>query len=116
MASIDEKFVEHSRLLRPFPLKRLADTLYHVQSEAQDINHTLLRLQADPPRLADDWVDELERLNVSLASLEARCADARPTLGVMVDQADGDFRRAVSGLVAMIRGLQAQEPPSQAAA
>jgi hypothetical protein len=116
MTSIDEQFVQHSRLIRPFPLKRLAEVLYHAQAEAQSINHTLLRLQSDPPRLVDDWVDELERLNVSLASLEARCADARPALGVMVDQADGDFRRAVNGLVAMIRGLQAQEPPAQAAA
>jgi hypothetical protein len=116
MTSIDEQFVQHSRLLRPFPLKRLADTLYHVQAEAQAINHALIRLQTDPPRLPEDWADELERLNVSLASLEARCADARPALGVMVDQADGDFRRAMSGLVAMVRGLQAQEPPTQAAA
>lgn len=88
-----------SRLVRPFPVKRLADALYHVEADAADIHNRLQRMQVDPPRLSDDWTGELYALAAVLRSLQARVEDALPALALMVDQADGDEQRALDALL-----------------
>lgn len=112
MPTVDESFLAYSRLVKPFPVRRLTDALYWVQADTASINQRLLRLQIDPPRQPDEWVAEVESLRLSLESLAGRCREAYPILGLMVDQAEGDYRRAVEGLVATIRGLQQQAEAS----
>jgi hypothetical protein len=97
--------LEHARLMRPFPVKRLTDALYHVQADAGQIAAVLVAVQTDPPRTPEAWVTELEHLLALLASLELRCRDAVPALEVLADQADADFERAVSAMLAILRGL-----------
>jgi hypothetical protein len=104
-----EDLLARARLIKPFPVKRLADALYHVQAEAHSIDQRLLRLQLDPPRLPEHWYGELEALTASLGSLEALCGDAVPVLGRMADQADGDWQRGLDVIVSMMRGLSDAE-------
>lgn len=101
--------VQYGRLLRPFPVKRLADGLYHVQADASAIMATLDALQREPPGSPEEWVEALDGLDVLLASLSGRCGDARPLLDQMAQSAHADFQRAVDAMVMVLRGLQLSE-------
>lgn len=102
--------VRHARLLRPFPTRRLSETLYHVLADAHAVDKAVQGILVDPPMTPEAWVFELEHMRDLLGSLSARCGDAIPSLGLMVDSADADFQRAVSAMEAAMRGMQAFPP------
>lgn len=106
--------VRYSRLIRPFPVKKLADALYHVEADAASISDTLQALYRDPPLTADDWVATLDRLDMLLRSLQARCGDAIPVLGDLVDRAEGDHERGVRALAAILKNMPREEPAAAA--
>lgn len=117
MASTPEPWttvaVRHSRLLRPFPIRKLADELYFVVEESTQISQQLDQLYRDPPSTPGPWVEALDHLGLLLGSLEARCRDAVAALEVLGDRADGDHRRAVDAMVLILKGMS--EPPPDAA-
>lgn len=99
--------LRHARLLRPFPTRRLSETLFHVYADAHAIEQAVTALLVDPPTTPERWVFEVGHIQILLTSLSERCLAALPALGVMIDSADGDFQRAVSAMEAVLRGLQA---------
>lgn len=103
-----------SRMVRPFPLRRLADALYFVEADSASIRERLQAMLIDPPRLADDWCAELYALAASLKSLSTRCGEALPVLAELVDQADSDEQRALDALLKVWETIPAE--PLQAAA
>jgi hypothetical protein len=105
----------YSRLLRPFPVKRLADALWYVQADAHAIDHALIGVQLEPPALADEWCLELRAIDDMLWSLTQRCVDAQAELHRIMDGADADERRALTAFVAIMRGLGRDEPPDEPA-
>lgn len=109
MVTIDERFVEHSRLIRPFPVKRLADVLHQATSYAADIQSRVTVMQFDAPRDPEMWQATLQEIGAALESLADACDEAVPLVEALIRQAPQDYRRAVDGLVATIRGLQAIE-------
>jgi Cdc6-like AAA superfamily ATPase len=108
MATVDEQFVAYSRLVRPFPTRRLRDSLYQTLAGAASIQHRADMLLMDPPVTADEWTDALYEIGNLLETLADACDDALPMLKRLVEQAPGDHRRALDALVTMVRGLQAE--------
>jgi len=116
--------VRQSRLLRPFPIKRLQDRiLFQLLAQAGQIETEVQRLLSDPPSTPEPWVDSLHRIGAWVETLADLCDEAAPLLELLIEQADGDYRRAVDAMVAIIRGigeppepLEAGEAPAQVAA
>lgn len=107
---------QHARLIKPFPTRRLPEVLYHVSTESSSIDNAVIRLQINPPTDPGEWRFELDALDTALRSLSARCGDALPALEEMARTADADFSRAVSAMLAVIRGIGEDEAPIEAAA
>jgi hypothetical protein len=108
MATVDEQFVAYSRLVRPFPARRLRDSLYQTLAGAASIQHRADMLLMDPPVTVEDWVAALHEIGTQLETLADACDEALPRLARLVEQAPGDHRRGLDALVKMIRGLQAE--------
>lgn len=107
MTSIDEQFLAHSRLVRPFNTGRLQTVLHQVLASAETIRASSQRLATDPPRDAEHYVTALNEIGMALETLADACDEACPEIARLIEMAPGEHRRAISGLVAMIRGLQA---------
>lgn len=105
---------QQARMVRPFPTKALADALYHVEADSHEISQQLFAVLADPPRMLEEWLAALERMEAAVVSLQARCGDVLPVLAGMVDRADGDWQRALDALVAIFAAIKA-EPLAEAA-
>jgi hypothetical protein len=104
----------YTRMLRPFPIKSLAELLYQVQSSAASINQTLIELQIEPPREADTWAAALWHLDTLLWGLADYAETARAGLPEMVDRADVEAERAASALRAILDGLSRTPEPCPA--
>lgn len=111
----EEDPLRYARLLRPFPTKRLAEKLYYVQADAHAIERKLIEVLVNPPQTPERWRAELQALDDLLDSLTERCTEVRPVLARMVEQSDGDFERAVTAMLGILRGL-AQAPRDEVAA
>ena len=98
--------VRFARLLRPFPVKRLADTLYHVQAESNGIDSRLIKLLTDTPVRPETWKFELDQIAGDLWSLAQRCQEAQAAVEAMIDEADHQFETAVDALTAAMRGMR----------
>jgi len=96
--------LEHARLLRPFPVRRLHRALYHVEADAAAVSKRLLRLMVDTPSLPEDWSGELHGLADELESLAERCLEARLDVVEMARGAEGDFQRATDAMLAILKG------------
>jgi hypothetical protein len=97
---------EHSRLLRPFPVRRLHDrVLYQVLAEGNDLSRQVRALLIEPPATADEWRDALWRIGMSLETLADACDAAGSGVLELVDSADADHARAVEAMVCVLRGL-----------
>lgn len=97
--------LRYARMLRPFPIKALADLLYHVDAAAVSLAQHLNRLLIDPPREADLWVQALDQIDEQLWSLAEYADAARARLPGFVDRADAEGERAASALRAIMRDL-----------
>lgn len=104
--------LRYARLLKPFPTKRLADALYHVNAESAGISQELQRLLQNPPTTPEPWSDALWRLETALHLLIERCDEVLPVIVRMAEDAEPDFRRAVRAMEAILIGLREapQEP------
>lgn len=100
------KEIAFARLLRPFPIRRLEDGLYRVGAEAHSISQQVNELYRRHPGSPEEWREALDRLDMSLESLRARCGDARPLLAQMFESSDGDWRRGTEAALVMLKGLQ----------
>jgi hypothetical protein len=101
---------EHSRLLRPFPVRRLHDrVLYQVLAEANTLRQQAEALLIDPPVAPEDWRDALWRIGMSLETLADVCDAAAPRVLEMVEQADADYARALDAMVCILRGVGADD-------
>lgn len=101
------KLVGYARLLRPFPAKRLADTLHQVLATSGGLNQRLIRLQIDPPATPELWRFELDMIAGDLWSLADYCQEAQTRVEVMAVDADRAFASAVDAMAAMLRGAAA---------
>lgn len=110
-----EQLVLYSRMLRPFPVKRLSSILYHVLAVANDIERAMHALEADPPQIADHWCFELQQVEDALWSLTEYSIEAQAALHGMYDTAEADERRAMTAMVAIMRGLRDEPGPKQCA-
>jgi hypothetical protein len=108
MATVDERFSAYSRLIRPFPCRKLRDSLHQTLAGAASIQHRADMLLMDPPLTPDEWTGALVEIGNQLQTLANACDDALPMLERLMEQAPGDHRRALDALVAMVRGLQAE--------
>lgn len=106
-----EQLVLYSRMLRPFPVKKLGTILYHVLAVANSIERAMHALEADPPQIADNWCFEVQQLEDALWSLTEYAVDAQAALHQMYDSADADERRAMTAMVAIMRGLKDEPGP-----
>jgi hypothetical protein len=93
------------RMIRPFPTRRLAEIVYHVEADASMVHRLVLNAQVQPPVTADTWSETLLHLLDVLWSLDLRIKDAVPMIETLLDQADTDFERSVSAVTALMRGL-----------
>lgn len=100
--------VGYARLLRPFPAKRLADTLHQVQASGHVIDKRLMRLMLDPPATPELWRFELDMLAGDLHVLAEQCAEARTRVEVMAVDADRAFASAVDAMTLALRGAAAE--------
>jgi hypothetical protein len=89
------------RMLRPFPVRRLAEVLYPVQGEAAALGAILQNLQIDWPQSVGSWTEALYYLLDCLDGLAERAIEARPAIERMLDQADVDAERAAVALRAL---------------
>jgi hypothetical protein len=88
---------EHARylkMLRPFPIRRLSDTLFQLQSESAALDKIVVNLMLDPPDSAAPWVEALEYIVNSLHTIAACADEVRPVIESMIDTADTDAERA----------------------
>jgi hypothetical protein len=108
MATVDQRFAAYSKLLRPFPVRKLRDSLYQTLAGAASIQHQADMLLMDPPASPQEWTDALHQIGCQLETLADACDDALPMIGRLIEQAPGDHRRALDALVALVRGLQAE--------
>ena len=104
--------LQYGRMIRPFPVKRLADATYYVMADANAIWRRVTSLMIDQPGTPETWWHETQMLLGELLSLRERIDELVPQITVMQDDADHQFDVAVRAMEAMLRGLQAQgEPP-----
>ena len=96
-----------ARLIRPFPVARLADALYQVQAGGAGIGHRLDRLHREPPSSLEDWRFELQALDTQLWALEDYCRRARARIEGLYDSSEHDYQLGLRAVTAMLRGLGA---------
>jgi hypothetical protein len=108
MATVDEQFIAHSRLVRPFPTRKLRDSLYQTLAGAASIQHRADMLLMDPPISVNEWTSALHEIGCALETLADACDEALPKIARLVEQAPGDHRRGLDALIALVRGLQAE--------
>jgi hypothetical protein len=106
MATVDERFAAYSKLIRPFPCRRLHDHLHQTLAGAASIRDAADMLLIDPPVSPDEWTTALHGIATQLSTLADACDEALPLIDRLIEQAPGDHRRALDALVAMVRGLQ----------
>lgn len=104
--TVDERFAAYSKLVRPFPVRKLHDTLYQALTQAESIRNAADMLLMDPPVTVEDWTDRLYEIVNWLDTLTEVCEVTAPKVERLIEQAPGDHRRAMAALVAMVRGLQ----------
>lgn len=109
------ELVALSRMLRPFPVKKLRDVLYHVLATAHVLEQELHALEADPPLRAELWCFELNHFDEQLWSLTEYAIDAQAGLRRIYDTADADERRAIKAMTAILRGWGEEPPPEEPA-
>jgi hypothetical protein len=109
MDTIDERFTAYSKLVRPFPVRKLHDKLYQTLAGAASIRSAADMLMMDPPVSPDEWTTALHQIGCQLETLADACDEVLPEIGRLIEQAPGDHRRALAAMVAMVRGLQAQD-------
>jgi hypothetical protein len=116
MATLDERFVAYSRLVRPFPVRKLHDSLYQAMAGAASIRARADTLAMDPPVTVDEWTSALHEIGTQLETLADACDDTLPLIARLVEQAPGDHKRGLEALVRIVRGLQAEaaEEPGEA--
>jgi hypothetical protein len=96
----------YAKLVRPFPIRKLSDTLYFVGADAGVLAAMLTNAQIEPPQLADDWAELLWHMIDVLTSLGERAAAAIPVLEEMIDRADVEGERGQAAIRAVL-GLDA---------
>jgi hypothetical protein len=89
------------RMLRPFPVRRLSEVLYHVQAEGDAVRAILNNVQIEWPQSVDAWTEALFYLLDCLDGLAERAIEVRPMIERMIDQADADAERAAVALRAL---------------
>lgn len=98
--------VRYARLVRPFPVRRLPDVLYHVLADSHAIEQAVQRLLVTPPASPEDWDREMQGIANSLWSLAGRCDDAGPQIEELAEQGEHSYETAVNAVAAMFRGMQ----------
>jgi hypothetical protein len=106
--------IQASRLLRPYPVRRLTEALHHVEQTSGTISQNRLRLMVDTPVSPDEWAGYLAEIQDMLETLAEQCGDAWERLQRMIDSAPADHRRALDALVLILRGLSAPQEAEEA--
>lgn len=92
-------------MLRPFPVKRLHDLLYHVVADVAAIERVLGALLLEPPSRIEQWTWALDQIETALWSIEQRACDVRPEVDAMHDTADAEAARAQLAMRWIMSGL-----------
>jgi hypothetical protein len=95
----------YGRMLRPFPTRRLADALYHVEAEGAALTRVLQNLLVEPPQTAEPWSEALYYVLDCLDGICERAMEARPQIERMIDTADVDAERAAAAMRAIVSVL-----------
>jgi hypothetical protein len=94
-------------MLRPFPVRRLHDLLYHVVADVAHIERVLGGLLLEPPSRIEQWTWALDQIDTALWSLEQRAQAVRPEVDAMHDTADAEAARAQLAMRWIMSGLDA---------
>lgn len=98
--------VAYSRLLKPFPVKRLADVLYRVDQDGAALHSELFKVLADPPGVPEAFCQVLQRLQGLLMELEDEAREARAVLEEMYLDADRAFEVSVRAMECVLVGMR----------
>ena len=97
--------LRYARMVKPFPTRRLAEIIYYVEADAGLIHKLTLNAQVEPPTQPQLWRETLDHILDVLSSLSERIKEAEPKLVALYDQADNDYERSITAIVAIMRGL-----------
>jgi hypothetical protein len=101
--------MRYARMIKPFPTRRLAEALYHVEADVGLIHRLATNAQIQPPTTPDVWYETLEHILECLWSLELRIKEAVPMIVALQDTADVDYERSISAITAIMRGAHGGE-------
>jgi hypothetical protein len=97
--------VRYARLVKPFPVGKLDDVLYHVLATAGSIGAAATRLQIAPPRTLDGWRQELDKMLDDLWLLRQYAHDAELPMEELQYEGERSYETAIQAVQAMLRGL-----------
>jgi hypothetical protein len=98
------KHLQMARLVKPFPVRRLADGLHQVLGSGNWIHNRLMGVLLDPPATKEGWCQELQAIKGMLMTLEHECREAGVLVDGLFDSADRDYQIGITAVTAMLRG------------
>ena len=102
--------IHMARLIKPFPVRRLADGLYQVNAGGNLIHQRLTGVLIDQPATKEAWCQELQAIKGMLMGLADACRDAEELVDELWDSADRDYEAGLRVVSSMLRGLSAYPP------